>query len=136
MTKKQSDSDSPEKQGFEQSLGQLEEIVRQLERGDIGLGQSLAHYEQGVKLLRRCYDLLEKAERRIELLSGVDAEGRPVTTPVDDSDLCLEEKARRRSRRRSTAAPASREDRPAAADEPVEAEDDPRTDVDPPGRLF
>lgn len=130
MAKKQSGSDAPEKQGFEQSLGELEEIVRQLERGDIGLDQSLAHYERGVKLLRRCYDLLEKVERRIELLSEVDAEGKPVTTPVDDSALSLDEKAQNRSRHRTAATP------PVAADGPDQVEDDRQTDVDPPDRLF
>ncbi len=37
-----------------------------------------------MKLLRRCHDLLQRAERRIELLSGVDAEGNPITTPLED----------------------------------------------------
>ena len=105
MAKKQSKPDAAEKPGFEQALGELEEIVRQLEQGEIGLGPSLARYEQGVKLLRRCYDYLEKAERRIELLSGVDAEGKPVTTPLDDTAVPLEEKARRRSRRSPNPAP-------------------------------
>ena len=42
---------------------------------ELGLGESLACYEEGVKLLKLCYNLLEQAERKIELLSGVDAEG-------------------------------------------------------------
>jgi exodeoxyribonuclease VII small subunit len=70
---------------FEKSLERLEEIVRMLEEGEIGLSEALARYEEGVKLLRQSYDLLQKAERRIELLSGVDAEGNPVATPFDDS---------------------------------------------------
>jgi exodeoxyribonuclease VII small subunit len=69
---------------FEQSLARLEEIVHQLEEGNLGLEESLARYEEGVKLLRQAYDLLQKAERKIELLSGVDAGGNPVTEPVDD----------------------------------------------------
>ena len=86
---------------FEQALVQLEQIVRQLEDGEVGLAESLAHYEQGVKLLKQCYGLLQHAERRIELVSGVDAEGNPVTQPFDDeSTLALEEKAQPRNRRR------------------------------------
>ena len=69
---------------FEQSLDRLEEIVHQLEEGDLGLEESLAKYEEGVKLLRQAYDLLQKAERKIELLSGVDADGNPTTEPFDD----------------------------------------------------
>jgi exodeoxyribonuclease VII small subunit len=69
---------------FEQSLERLEEIVHLLEEGDAGLEESLARYEEGVKLLRQAYDLLQRAERKIELLSGVDAEGNPLTEPFDD----------------------------------------------------
>jgi exodeoxyribonuclease VII small subunit len=64
---------------FEAALSELEQIVRQLEEGNVGLSESLAHYEQGVKRLRDCYRLLEGAERRIELLERVDAEGQAIT---------------------------------------------------------
>ena len=70
--------------GFEESLSRLEEIVHLLEEGEIGLNEALARYEEGVKLLRRSYGSLERVERKIELLSGVDAEGNPVTQPFDD----------------------------------------------------
>jgi exodeoxyribonuclease VII small subunit len=70
---------------FEQSLKRLEEIVHQLEEGDVGLNESLERYEEGVRLLRQAYDLLQRAERRIELLSGVDAQGNPITQPFDDT---------------------------------------------------
>ena len=101
MAKKAPKSTPAEKPSFEQSLDKLERIVHQLEEGEIGLAESLARYETGVKTLRRCYDLLERAERRIELLSGVDADGNPITTPMDDEALSLEEKASSRGRRRS-----------------------------------
>ncbi len=68
---------------FEQSLGELEQIVRQLEEGQLGLAESLASYELGVKRLKECYQLLERAERRIELLERVDADGEAVTRPFD-----------------------------------------------------
>lgn len=68
---------------FEQSLAELEQIVRQLEEGQLGLAESLASYELGVKRLKECYELLERAERRIELLERVDADGEPVTRPFD-----------------------------------------------------
>jgi exodeoxyribonuclease VII small subunit len=87
---------------FEHALGQLEEIVHELEEGTVGLADSLARYERGVKLLRQCYGLLERAERQIELLTGLDAHGQPITAPLDDARQSLEEKAQARSRRRST----------------------------------
>jgi exodeoxyribonuclease VII small subunit len=96
-----------EKIDFEAALAELEEIVQTLEEGEIGLGDSLARYEKGVKLLRQCYGMLDGAQRRIELLTAVDAEGRPVAAPVDDTELTLEQKAERRSRRRSSGTDAS-----------------------------
>ena len=87
---------------FEDALGQLEAIVHRLEEGQIGLAEALSEYEQGIKLLRHCYGLLESTERRIEVLSRVTADGEEVTQTWDDAALSLEEKAQSRSRRRST----------------------------------
>jgi exodeoxyribonuclease VII small subunit len=53
---------------FEASLDELEKIVKRLEDGDLPLEESLALFEQGVKLSRDCRDRLSKAERRIEVL--------------------------------------------------------------------
>jgi exodeoxyribonuclease VII small subunit len=108
---------------FEQALEQIEIIVRELEEGRIGLAESLSHYEHGVKLLKQCYGLLERAERRIELLSSSDSQGRAVTEAFDDQVMSLEEKAQVRSRRRSkknslpSEPPAERLSRPDDVDE-------------------
>ena len=71
---------------FEESLDELEKIVAELESGKLGLSDALARYEQGVKHLKACQQLLERAERKIELLSGVDADGNPITQPFDEGD--------------------------------------------------
>ena len=84
MTKKKSKHDPPEQPSFEEALKRLEELVHLLEEGEIGLDEALGRYEEGVKLLRQAYDLLGRAERRIELLTGVDAEGNPIAQPFDD----------------------------------------------------
>jgi len=76
---------STQEQSFEQALAALEQIVRDLEDGRCGLAESLARYEQGVKLLKNCYAQLEQAERRIELLTGIDAAGNAVVAPFDDA---------------------------------------------------
>jgi len=102
---------------FEDALERLEQIVHALEQGELGLNASLERYEEGVKLLRQSYELLQKAERRIELLSGIDAEGNPITQPFDDTatfdagqigDLSrvADESAKRRSRSRSAPKPS------------------------------
>lgn len=54
---------------FEESMQQLEQIVGAIESGQIGLEESLAKYEQGMTLVKRCRDILDKAEKRIEVLS-------------------------------------------------------------------
>ena len=67
---------------FEQALAEIEKIVRELEDG-IELQQSLERYEQGVGLLRHCYDQLRKVEQRIVELAGADDAGNPVLRPFD-----------------------------------------------------
>jgi exodeoxyribonuclease VII small subunit len=68
---------------FEQSLTELDRIVRDLEDGQLGLEDALTRYEAGVGLLKRCFAQLRRAEQRILLLTGTDAEGRPVTQPFE-----------------------------------------------------
>ena len=54
---------------FEDALQRLEQIVDQLEAGDLALDDSLKVFEEGVALARRCAKYLEEAEKRIELLT-------------------------------------------------------------------
>jgi len=54
---------------FEQSVAQLEQIVAAIESGQIGLEESLAKYEQGMSLVKRCRGILDNAEKRIQVLS-------------------------------------------------------------------
>jgi exodeoxyribonuclease VII small subunit len=53
---------------FEAALARLEEIVKELETGDLPLEQSLKLFEEGIKLSRLCNRRLEEAERRVEIL--------------------------------------------------------------------
>jgi len=54
---------------FEEALSELEGIVQKLERGDVALEESLRLFEEGVRALRRCHELLEGAEKRIQVLT-------------------------------------------------------------------
>jgi exodeoxyribonuclease VII small subunit len=85
---------------FEQALAELEKIVRDLEDGNTGLEDSLARYEQGVGLLRRCYAQLRAAEQRILLLTGEDGDGRPITNLFDHA-ATLETAEPKRPRKRA-----------------------------------
>jgi len=102
MSQKPKDNAGAEELTFEQALGAVEKIVHALEEGQTGLAESLAKYEEGVQLLRRCYSLLEGAERRIELVKGVDAQGNPVTKPFNDqAAIEADQQGQHRSQRRS-----------------------------------
>ncbi|MBK7707413.1 MAG: exodeoxyribonuclease VII small subunit [Acidobacteria bacterium] len=74
------------KKSFESSLTELEQIVRQLEDGDLPLEESLKLFESGVKLTRECRERLDEAERRIEVLLK-DSQGNPVLEPLETEDL-------------------------------------------------
>ena len=58
---------------FEQSLKELENIVRNLESGAIALDDSLENFENGIKLVRRCNLLLDNAEKKVKKLARNDA---------------------------------------------------------------
>jgi exodeoxyribonuclease VII small subunit len=66
---------------FEQSLLDLERLVRELEDGRLGLEDALSRYEQGVGLIKRCYQQLRDAEQRVLLLTGVSEDGQPIVQP-------------------------------------------------------
>jgi exodeoxyribonuclease VII small subunit len=80
-------------------LAELEQIVRELEDGKTGLEESLTRYEAGVHLLKRCYQQLADAERRIVLLTGEDEEGRPVTQAFEHAASADGDGKPRRNRR-------------------------------------
>lgn len=61
---------------FEKALAELEQIVQKLERGEVALEESIALYERGEALKKRCERLLGEAEARIEKIT-LAADGRP-----------------------------------------------------------
>ena len=66
-----------EEPAFEPSIHRLEEIVRALEGGSLTLEESLALFEEGVGLSRRCLSILNAAERKVEKLVGQTGETEP-----------------------------------------------------------
>ncbi len=101
---------------FEGSLAELQQIVQDLEDGKLGLEASLSRFEAGIGLLKSCYRILEEAEQKIEILTGVDAEGNPATAPFDASATFAggEKPAKKPGRRRG----ATKVDPPADARTP------------------
>jgi exodeoxyribonuclease VII small subunit len=61
-------------ESYEESLKKIEDIVDKLESGDLSIEDSITCYENGLKLLQKCYDKLNKAEKKLEeLTKGVDS---------------------------------------------------------------
>ena len=68
---------------FEKAIEELESIVARLEGGKVPLEESVAIYERGEALKRRCEELLRQAEARVEKIT-LDASGKPAgTEPLD-----------------------------------------------------
>lgn len=70
---------------FEDALARLEEIVGQLESGDLPLDLSLKLFEEGIKLSRVCNKRLEEAERRVEVLLK-DRSGNVIAQPFTEEE--------------------------------------------------
>jgi exodeoxyribonuclease VII small subunit len=71
------------KLSFERAMEELESIVRRLEDGKVPLEESVAIYERGEALKRRCEELLRQAEARVDKIT-TDANGQPTgTEPLD-----------------------------------------------------
>jgi exodeoxyribonuclease VII small subunit len=75
MASKNTASQDPGPDSFEPLYKRLEEIVARLEQGDLTLEESLALYEEGMTLARRCQEMLQTAELRITRLQESFAEG-------------------------------------------------------------
>lgn len=69
---------------FEATLKELENLVKQMESGDLGLEESLAAFERGVKLTRQCQAALKNAELRVRVLTENDEFEDLDTEPVSE----------------------------------------------------
>ena len=74
MSKVNPSSSEIEKLSFEEALGQLTVLVEKLESGKLPLEESVAAFETGVQLSRRCEALLDHAEQRLQILNDQDSE--------------------------------------------------------------
>lgn len=84
---------------FEMQLAALEKIVRDLERGELPLEESLRLFEEGIRLSRECQERLNKAERRIEILMR-DDDGKPVLEKLEPTNLQADAKPEPKVKRR------------------------------------
>jgi len=79
----ESNNTDVKKMTFERAIEELESIVRRLEEGKVPLEESVAIYERGETLKKRCEELLRQAEARVEKIT-LDANGKPAgSEPLD-----------------------------------------------------
>jgi len=71
---------------FERILERLEDMVARLEGGDLALEESIAVFEEGVRLSRLGARRLDEVERRVEMLLAEDRDGTPGTRPLSDAE--------------------------------------------------
>ncbi len=70
-------SDTPvDEMTFEQAMAELEQVLGQLERGDVALDDSIKLYERGAALKARCETKLKEAEEKVAAIT-LDADGNP-----------------------------------------------------------
>ena len=77
-------SQTPPK-SFEEALQELEQILADIEGGQVGLEESLVKYERGTFLIQHCRGVLSTAEKQIELLSK-SADGGIEATPLEQGE--------------------------------------------------
>jgi exodeoxyribonuclease VII small subunit len=76
-------AEQPVPKSFEDALRELEQILGEIEGGQVGLEESLVKYERGNFLIQHCRTVLNGAEKQIEILSK-SADGSIKSAPLDD----------------------------------------------------
>lgn len=69
---------------FEKSLTELENIVQQLEKGELSLDDSLKQFENGILLARQCQEILRSAEHKIKTLTNDTIDSSDSTDTAND----------------------------------------------------
>ncbi len=63
-------------------MAELEQLVEQMERGDISLEESLKSFERGIRLTRACQQALQDAEQKVQIL--LEKNGQQTLEPFND----------------------------------------------------
>ncbi len=61
-------------ESFEQSLQNLENIVKKMESGTLPLEEALSSFQEGIGLVKKCQHLLSQAEQKVEILTKANAD--------------------------------------------------------------
>lgn len=69
---------------FEERIENLEKIVTELEKGDLNLDDSVAKFEEGIKISKECNKILEEAEKKITILLNQDGEMKEENFEIEE----------------------------------------------------
>ncbi len=61
---------TPDDIDFEKAIEQVEKIIQRIESGEVGLEKSIAEYERGAALIKRCREVLDRAEQKVQDLTS------------------------------------------------------------------
>ncbi len=75
---------TPESPKFEAALASLEEIVAEMENGELPLDRLIERYEEGIRLVKLCDEKLAEAEQKIEVLTSGKAPAKPSAAPAPE----------------------------------------------------
>ena len=75
-----------EKITFEQALERLEQIVSNIEEGKVSLEDSIEKYAEGIALIKQCRQILDAAEKKIQVLAAQAGGQAHVEGELDDQD--------------------------------------------------
>jgi len=71
---------------FEQALAELDKIVSAIDEGKVGLEESIAQYEKGMKLIQYCRSILDRSETKVQQLQ-LDPDGEPRVAPFSPPEV-------------------------------------------------
>ncbi len=77
----------PVPRSFEEALGELEQILGEIEGGQVSLEDSLQKYERGQFLIQHCRGILSRAEKQIESLGNSEAQAAAGQPPQEPEDI-------------------------------------------------
>ena len=86
MGERDHDRQPEDELSYEEAVERLEAIIDRIESGEIGLEESIAQYERGMALVRRCRDVLDRAQQRIETLEAERLGEASVQDEADGAD--------------------------------------------------
>ncbi|MCO7176600.1 exodeoxyribonuclease VII small subunit [Sporolactobacillus kofuensis] len=82
----EADEEKDHTPAFEEAMGKLEQIVKQLEENEVPLEKAIALFQEGVALSKLCHDKLENVEKQMDQLMDPSGETKPFSVQGDERE--------------------------------------------------